>query len=50
MGAFLCRLGRFPDAEKYFLRAVEDPFYKTPAAALANAGVCAARTRWHGTG
>jgi type IV pilus assembly protein PilF len=44
MGAFLCRLGRFPDAEKYFLRAVEDPFYQTPEAALANAGVCAARS------
>jgi type IV pilus assembly protein PilF len=43
MGAFLCRLERFEDAEKYFLLAIDDPFYNTPGAALSNAGVCAAR-------
>lgn len=39
-GVFLCRTGDFRDAEKYFLKAVEDPFYRTPASALANAGAC----------
>ena len=43
LGAFLCRSGRFPEAEKYFQRAVDDPFYKTPGSALSNAGVCALR-------
>ena len=42
-GAYLCRLGRFDEADGYFLKALNDPFYKTPSAALSNAGVCAAR-------
>ena len=40
-GAFLCRSGRYAEADALFRRALDDPFYRTPAAALANAGVCA---------
>lgn len=38
---FLCRNERWADAERFFRRAVENPRYPTPAAALTNAGVCA---------
>ncbi len=38
---FLCRDDRWDDAERYFRRAAASPSYATPAAALANAGVCA---------
>jgi len=40
-GAFLCGSGKQKEAERYFLAAVDDPFYDTPAIALANAGSCA---------
>ena len=40
-GAFLCARGKPAEAEKYFLTAVKDPFYSTPAIAFANAGSCA---------
>ncbi|MGQ0798709.1 MAG: type IV pilus biogenesis/stability protein PilW [Pseudomarimonas sp.] len=40
-GAFLCSVGRFDEADPYFQRAIEDPFYRTPAVASTNAGVCA---------
>ena len=40
-GAFLCKLGRYDDASVYFVRAIADPFYKTPAVALTNSGTCA---------
>lgn len=40
-GAFLCKIGRYDDASVYFVRAISDPFYKTPAVALTNAGTCA---------
>lgn len=40
-GAFLCKLGRYDDASVYFVRAISDPFYKTPVVALTNAGTCA---------
>lgn len=40
-GAFLCSVGRFEEADPYFQRALEDPFYRTPAVASTNAGVCA---------
>jgi type IV pilus assembly protein PilF len=40
-GAFLCASGREREAERYFLAAVQDPFYETPAIALSNAGSCA---------
>ena len=38
---WLCRSGRPAEADAYFRKALEDPFYKTPAAALSNAGECA---------
>ncbi len=40
-GAFLCKLGRYEESSTYFVRAVADPFYKTPAVALTNSGTCA---------
>jgi type IV pilus assembly protein PilF len=40
-GAFLCGSGKQEEAERYFLAAVEDPFYTTPEIALSNAGSCA---------
>jgi type IV pilus assembly protein PilF len=40
-GAYLCGTGEQREAERYFLAAVEDPFYDTPAVALSNAGSCA---------
>ena len=39
-GAFLCRADKGEIAGQYFLTAVEDPFYKTPEIAYANAGTC----------
>lgn len=41
LGAFLCAKGRYDEAEEHFRRAIDDPFYRTPGAAFANAGVCA---------
>ena len=40
-GAYLCGTGKQQEAERYFLTAVDDPFYDTPAIALSNAGSCA---------
>ena len=40
-GAYLCAVGEREDADKYFITAVDDPFYATPAIALSNAGSCA---------
>ena len=40
-GTYLCRFKRYDEADVYFLRALDDPFYKTPHSALANAGTCA---------
>lgn len=40
-GAFLCKMGRYDDSAVYFVRAISDPFYKTPAVALTNSGTCA---------
>lgn len=42
-GAWLCRNGREADSLSYFERAVADPGYSTPSAALANLGACAHR-------
>lgn len=43
LGAYLCRFERYAEADRYFAKALDDPFYATPQAAIANAGVCAAR-------
>jgi type IV pilus assembly protein PilF len=40
LGAFLCANARFADADRHFQVAINDPFYRTPAAAFANAGAC----------
>jgi type IV pilus assembly protein PilF len=40
-GAFLCKIGRYDESSLYFVRAISDPFYKTPAVALTNSGTCA---------
>ncbi len=40
-GAWLCGNGHEADSLAWFDRAVADPGYSTPAAALANAGACA---------
>ncbi len=39
-GAFLCRNNREAESEVYFLRAVENPLYKTPEFAYTNAALC----------
>lgn len=39
--SFLCKRGRYDEAEVMFQRAFADPFYKTPEVALTNAGICA---------
>ncbi|HEX7338702.1 MAG TPA: type IV pilus biogenesis/stability protein PilW [Rhodanobacteraceae bacterium] len=39
-GQFLCSEGKATEAMPYFSKALADPFYKTPAVALTNAGVC----------
>lgn len=40
-GAWLCRNNRPAEADQWFRRALDDPFYRTPVAALGNAGICA---------
>ena len=40
-GVFLCRQGRWGDAEPMFARAAGSPRYHTPEVALTNAGICA---------
>lgn len=42
-GTFLCKIGRYDEAETYFQRAISDPFYQTPAVALTNSGTCLLR-------
>jgi type IV pilus assembly protein PilF len=41
-GQFLCAAGRYDEAQKYFLRAMDDPFYKGPDVLYTNAGTCLA--------
>lgn len=40
-GAFLCRDDRWPEAERHFLAAANEPLYDAPYMALTNAGICA---------
>lgn len=42
-GAWLCANGREVESLGWFQRALSDPGYRTPAAALANSGACALR-------
>lgn len=44
-GQILCSAGKLDEADKYFQRAVADPFYKYADVALANAGVCLLKAR-----
>lgn len=39
-GAFLCRNGRELESEDYFLKALDNPLYKTPEYAYTNAAIC----------
>lgn len=39
-GSYLCRTGKYADADKAFMAAVRDPLYKTPEFAYTNAGIC----------
>lgn len=40
---FLCRQGKFDEAERHFERVFADHFYATPEVAYSNAGACARR-------
>ncbi len=40
-GVYLCKTGKPQEAITYMLKALDDPFYSSPAVALANAGSCA---------
>ncbi len=42
-GAFLCRNKREAESEKYFIRALKNPLYKTPEFAYTNAALCLLR-------
>ena len=46
-GAFLCKNGRELDAEKYFLRALDNPLYSTPEFAYTNAALCLLKVERH---
>jgi type IV pilus assembly protein PilF len=41
LGAFLCRNKEFSKGEAMFLKAAQNPLYRTPEVAYTNAGVCA---------
>jgi len=40
-GQFLCKQGQWTEAEKHFLKALENPVYSTPENPYTNAGLCA---------
>ena len=40
-GQFLCQLDRHEEGQQLILKAIENPLYKNPDAALSNAGTCA---------
>ncbi|MCW8927164.1 MAG: type IV pilus biogenesis/stability protein PilW [Xanthomonadales bacterium] len=40
-GTYLCKTGNKAKAIGHFMKALDDPFYSTPAVALTNAGSCA---------
>lgn len=39
-GSHLCKVGRYQEASKQFLAAINDPLYTTPEFAYTNAGIC----------
>jgi len=41
---FLCQQGEYREADEFFRRALEDPFYETREIAYTNAGSCAIRS------
>jgi type IV pilus assembly protein PilF len=43
-GWFLCQNGHEREAIDYFLRALQDPLYRTPAKPLHNAGICSLKS------
>jgi type IV pilus assembly protein PilF len=43
-GLFLCQTKREPDSVKYFMQAIKNPLYSTPARSYSAAGVCTLRT------
>jgi type IV pilus assembly protein PilF len=43
-GVFLCGLGQYQKADKYFNRAIEQPFYYQVAGSYENAGICALKS------
>lgn len=43
LGQLLCKQGEYEAAEQHFLKALDDPFYKTPEVAYTNAGICVQR-------
>ena len=43
-GLFLCQTKREPDSIKYFMQAIKNPLYSTPARSYSAAGVCTMRT------
>ena len=47
-GAFLCRNKREADSEQYFLKALENPLYRTPEFAYTNAAICLLRIEQRG--
>ncbi|MEJ1437572.1 MAG: type IV pilus biogenesis/stability protein PilW [Candidatus Sedimenticola sp. (ex Thyasira tokunagai)] len=42
-GTFLCRNGRYEEADMQFQQALKNPLYTTPEVAFTNAGICAGR-------
>lgn len=40
-GVYLCQVKKANQATPHFLKALDDPFYRSPAVALSNAGSCA---------
>jgi type IV pilus assembly protein PilF len=44
-GWFLCQAGRERESIEYFVRAIRDPLYPTPAKANLNAGTCLLRVK-----
>jgi type IV pilus assembly protein PilF len=40
-GQYLCRQGRLEEADRMFIKALQDPLYRYPETILTNAGLCA---------